>query len=235
MTPDIITKQFKRGMTVEQIATLHGLDVKQVEVITKDVSVEREVTAPMSERIASTRRTKPRIPIDFELVERLLREGVTLPKVAEEIGVKYVTLRARIYDDEKLKGLALKASNKEKSRRMSEMRAAKQEVAVTTEVDGFSERYTVEQLSKEEPKMTEAIAEVKKDVQEAVPAPVETTEGVSTWELLEEAQRKENAKWIHFIASQMQNAVITSTLDVEDRNGQLVKVEKVTFTRVQTL
>ncbi len=112
---------------------------------------------------------------------------------------------------------------------------AAQETAVTTESDGFETNYTIAALVKEEPQMTEAIAEVKKDAPEAAQAPVETTEGVSTWELLEEAQRKENAKWIHFIASQMQNAVITSSLDVEDRNGQLVKVEKVTFTRVQTL
>ena len=234
MTPEIITKQFKRGMTVEQIATLHGLDVKQVEDITKDVNVERAIGEQYTPKKEKKWRS-PRINIDFEEVERLLQEEMTLPKVAEAIGVKYPTLRMRIDDNPKLRQLALEASNKEKSRRMSEMRAAKQEVAVTIEVDGFSERYTVEQLSKEEPEMTEAIAEVKKDVQEAVPAPVETTEGVSTWELLEEAQRKENAKWIHFIASQMQNAVITSTLDVEDRNGQLVKVEKVTFTRVQTL
>lgn len=137
--------------------------------------------------------------------------------------------------EEDLRYLAADDSAKEKSRRMAEMRATKQEVAVTTEADGFESNYTIAALVKEEPEMTEAIAEVKKDAQEAVPAPVETTEGVSTWELLEEAQRKENAKWIHFIASQMQNAVITSTLDVEDRNGQLVKVEKVTFTRVQTL
>lgn len=134
-----------------------------------------------------------------------------------------------------LRYLATEDSSKAKSHNMSEMQAAKQETAVTTEAEGFETNYTIAALVKEESQMTETIAEVKKDAQEAVQAPNETTEGVSTWELLEEAQRKENAKWIHFIASQMQNAVITSTLDVEDRNGQLVKVEKVTFTRVQTL
>lgn len=147
MTPEIITKQFKRGMTVEQIAAFYETEEAYIQNI-----------------IQATRET-----------------------------------------------------------------------AVSIEGDGFGSNYTIEALVKEEPEMTEAIAEVKKDAQEAVPAPVETTEGTNTWELLEEAQRKENAKWIHFIASQMQNAVITSSLDVEDRNGQLVKVEKVTFTRVQTL
>ncbi len=36
-----------------------------------------------------------------------------------------------------------------------------QEVAATTEVDGFSERYTIAQLSKEELDMTDAIAEAR--------------------------------------------------------------------------
>lgn len=121
---------------------------------------------------------------------------MTLPKVAEAIGVNYHTLRQRIDGKADLRRLAAEASNKEKSRRMTEVRAAKQEVAVTTEAEGFSERYTIAQLSKEELEMTEAIAEARNTTKD---------------------------KWVHYVAHQIDNARIKTKFDVVEQDGKLIK------------
>lgn len=230
MTRDIILKRYERGMTAEQISTLDNLSLAHVEEVISSSGVQpTERNKPVKKIEPVVTRRKGRQPsVPDEKVVAWFKEGLTIGQIKSKANISYSGIKNRLM---RLKLIDANGNPIE----VSEVDLAKQEVAVTTEADGFESNYTIAALVKEEPEMTEAIAEVKKDAQEAAPAPVETTEGVSTWELLEEAQRKENAKWIHFIASQMQNAVITSTLDVEDRNGQLVKVEKVTFTRVQTL
>ena len=208
MTSEIITKQFKRGMTVEQIALLHGIEVEQIKEIVKGVEVERTVEKPTDLHIVKKRRTKGRIPIDLKRVEALLKDGLTVPQIAEEIDVKYSTLTLRLQEKPELKELATSVRKETSRKRMVEMRAAKKETAVTTEDDGFEGAYTIEALMKEEEDMTEAIAEVKQETEE---------------------RDVRNDKWVHFVANQIENAKVKTKFDVVDRGGKLVKQTEVRF------
>lgn len=202
MTSEIITKQFKRGMTVEQIALLHGIEVEQVNETVKGLEVERTVENPEKYRV------KGRIPIDLKRVETLLNEGMTLPQIAKELNVKYGTLTLRLKGETELKELATKVRKETSRVRMEEMKAAKKEVAVTTECDGFAENYTIAALMKEEEEMTETIAEVKQETQ---------------------ARDVRNDKWVHFVANQIEHAKVKTKFDVVDRDGKLVKQTEVRF------
>lgn len=208
MTSEIITKQFKRGMTVEQIALLHGIEVEQVKEVVKGLEVERTVEKPTDLHIVKKRRVKGRIPIDLKRVEELLKDGLTIPQIAKEIDVKYSTLTLRLKEEPELKELATKVRKETSRVRMEEMKAAKKEVAVTTECDGFAENYTIAALMKEEEQMTTPIAEVKQETQ---------------------ARDVRNDKWVHFVANQIEHAKVKTKFDVVDRDGKLVKQTEVRF------
>lgn len=208
MTSEIITKQFKRGMTVEQIALLHGIEVEQVKEVVKGLEVERTVEKPTDLHIVKKRRVKGRIPIDLKRVEELLKDGLTIPQIAKEIDVKYSTLTLRLKEEPELKELATKVRKETSRVRMEEMQAAKKETAVALEDDGFVGDYTIEALMKEEEDMTDAIAEVKQETEE---------------------RNEPNDKWVHFIVSQIAAAKVKAKFDVVDRDGKLVKQTEVRF------
>lgn len=178
MTRDIILKRYERGMTAEQIATLDNLSLAHVEEVISSSGVQpTDRTKPQK----GTSRRKGRQPsVPDEKVVAWFKEGLTIGQIKSKANTSYSGIKNRLI---RLKLIDANGNPIE----VSEVDLAKQEVAVTTEADGFEENYTIAALVKEEPEMTEAIAEVKKDAQDTVPAPVETTEGVSTWELLEEA------------------------------------------------
>ena len=202
MTSEIITKQFKRGMTAEQIALLHGIEVEQVNETVKGLEVERTVENPEKYRV------KGRIPIDLKRVKKLLEDGLTLPQIAKELNVKYGTLTLRLKGETELKELATKVRKETSRVRMEEMKAAKKETAVTTECDGFAENFTIAALMKEEEQMTTPIAEVKQETQ---------------------ARDVRNDKWVHFVANQIEHARVKTKFDVVDRGGKLVKQTEVRF------
>ncbi|WP_393965786.1 hypothetical protein [Exiguobacterium sp. S22-S28] len=200
MTSEIITKQFKRGMTVEQIALLHEIEVEQINEIVKGVEVERTVEKPTG--------VKGRIPIDLKRVKRLLEDGLTLPQIAKELDVKYSTLTLRLRGETELKELAAKVRKETSRVRMEEMKAAKKEVAVTTESDGFAENYTIAHMTKEEADMTEVIAEVKQETEE---------------------RNEPNDKWVHFVANQIDNARVKTKFDVVQEGKKFIKRTEVRF------
>lgn len=205
MTSVIIIKQFKRGMTVEQIALLHGIEVEQIKEIVKGVEVERTVEKP---NIVKKRRTKGRVPIDLKQVEALLKEGLTVPRIAEEIDVKYSTLTLRLQEKPELKELATSVRKETSRKRMAEMQAAKKETAVTTECDGFAENFTIAALMKEEEQMTTPIAEVKQETQ---------------------ARDVRNDKWVHFVANQIEHAKVKTKFDVVQEGKKFIKRTEVRF------
>lgn len=155
MTSEIITKQFKRGMTVEQIAALHSVNESYVEEMVGDLAVERKV-------VTEEERSKfgVVVPVDYKKVAVLLEAGYNLPSIAKIMNIKYQTLARKVN-----KQPELKQKSKEVSRQPQPTLAA-QETAVTTECDGFAENFTIAALMKEEEEMTEAIAEVKQETEE---------------------------------------------------------------------
>ena len=210
MTSEIITKQFKRGMTVEQIATLHGIEVQQVKHLVKGLKVERVIEIP---NVVGGRTVKQRVEIDLAHVKTLLEKGLTTPKIAKELGIKYPTLLSRLKKHKNLEAMATenrKADSQKKSivprTESLEESLAAQEVAVTTESDGFAENYTIAHMTKEEADMTEAIAEVK-----------------------QEARNEPNDKWVHFVANQIDNARVKTKFDVVQEGKKLVKRTEVRF------
>lgn len=190
MTPEIITKQFKRGMTVEQIATLHSISTAHVEGVVEGLKVERKIAGD---------RPKPGkgvpVDIDFKQVEQLVDEGFNLPAIAKKLDVKYATLVHQINKRPELKKRASEAKRKTPS-------PAARETAVTLEGEGFSERYTIAQLSKEELDMTDAIAEARNTAKD---------------------------KWVHYVAHQIDNARIKTKFDVVEQDGKLIKQTEVRF------
>jgi len=154
MTSEIITKQFKRGMTVEQIATLHSVSESYVEEMVGDLAVERNV-------VTEEERSKfgVVVPVDYKKVAVLLEAGYNLPSIAKIMNIKYQTLARKVN-----KQPELKQKSKEVSRQPQPTLAA-QETAVTTECDGFAENFTIAALMKEEEEMTTPIAEVKQETQ----------------------------------------------------------------------
>ncbi|WP_214807549.1 hypothetical protein [Exiguobacterium sp. s102] len=212
MTSEIITKQFKRGMTVEQIATLHGIEVQQVKHLVKGLKVERVVETP---NVVDGRTVKQCVEIDLERVQALLEQGLTTPKIAKELGVKYPTLLSRLKKHKNLEVMATenrKANSQKKVTDLHEAKAesslAAQEVAVTTESDGFSENYTIAHLAKEEADMTEAIAEVKQETEE---------------------RDVRNDKWVHFVANQIEHAKVKTKFDVVQEGKKFIKRTEVRF------
>lgn len=197
MTSEIITKQFKRGMTVEQIATLHSISTAHVEGIVEGLVVEREIKGDKPKRGKGVP-----VDIDFKQVEQLVDEGFNLPAIAKKLDVKYSTLVHQINKRPELKKRAGEAKRKTPSL------TASQEVAVTTESDGFAENYTIAHMTKEEVDMTEAIAEVKQETEE---------------------RNEPNDKWVHFVANQIENARVKTKFDVVQEGKKFIKRTEVRF------
>ena len=231
MTPELILKRYERGMTAEQIAATDNLTVASVQAIIdasnvtpiKRNNTERKTVLITDDEIIrrlADGETRHSIEKDFDLtpgtlssrVKRIKRDQAAnkapvkqgrKPRVTDEMLAEMVKegktkqeLRVALkttYDalDKRLASLGL-----------TDVFESTQEVAATTEVEGFSERYTIAQLSKEELDMTDAIAE---------------------------SRNTSKDKWVHYVAHQIDNARIKTKFDVVEQDGKLIKQTEVRF------
>ncbi|WP_294742098.1 hypothetical protein [uncultured Exiguobacterium sp.] len=192
MTPELILKRYERGMTAEQIATLDNLSLAHVEEVISSSGVhpvERPEPLPVKKQFGPA----PHVP-DEKLIS-LYHEGLTIYGITRVIhsshsNVKRRLVRLGLIDQDGTQLVAPDAS------------LAARETAVTLEGEGFSERYTIAQLSKEELDMTEAIAEARNTAKD---------------------------KWVHYVAHQIDNARIKTKFDVVEQDGKLIKQTEVRF------
>ena len=172
------------------------------------IFINRKVTQPRAKRKQ----------IDLELVEKLLNEGRSLRQIAKETGIGSYLLRARVKENPKLDQLAKENetvirkkngfSSQQSNKKVDQSTLAAQEIAVTTECDGFAENYTIAALMKEEEQMTEAIAEVKQETEE---------------------RDVRNDKWVHFVANQIEHAKVKTKFDVVQEGQKYIKRTEVRF------
>lgn len=237
MTRELILKRYERGMTVEQIAAADNLTLDSVQAIVdaSDVTpIKRNVNhrksvlitddeimrrlrdgetrhviekdfdltpGTLSSRVKRIKRdmenNKPPVKqgrrprVTDEMLAQMVREGKTRQELRTELKTTYVAL------DKRLDALGLK-----------EAFEGAQEVAVTTESDGFAENYTIARMTKEEADMTEAIAEVKQETEE---------------------RDVRNDKWVHFVANQIEHAKVKTKFDVVQEGKKFIKRTEVRF------
>ncbi|WP_026830809.1 hypothetical protein [Exiguobacterium antarcticum] len=235
MTRELILKRYERGMTVEQIAAADNLtldsvqaivDASNVTPIKRDVNHRKSVLITDDEIMRRLRdgETRHVIEKDFdltpgtlsgrvkrikqdmknnkppvkrgrrprvtdEMLVQMVREGKTRQELRTELKTTYVAL------DKRLDALGLK-----------EVFETSQEVAVTTESDGFADNYTIAHMTKEEEQMTEAIAEVK-----------------------QEERNEPNDKWVHFVANQIEHAKVKTKFDVVQEGKKFIERTEVRF------
>lgn len=234
MTREIILKRYERGMKPAEIAACENLELSHVEevisssdvqpvkreqekrtkLLTDDEIVSRlrdgetrhtiekdfDLTpGTLSSRVKRIKRDmdnnkspvkqgrKPRVT--DEMLAQMVREGKTRQELRTELKTTYVAL------DKRLDTLGLKV-----------VFETAQEVAVTTESDGFAKNYTIAHMTKEEEQMTEAIAEAK-----------------------QEERNEPNDKWVHFVANQIENARVKTKFDVVQEGKKFIKRTEVRF------
>lgn len=246
MTREIILKRYERGMKPAAIAALDGLELAHVEKIiaasdVKPIKREKNVSngQPKVQSVISNEEIKRRllegetqadIENDFgfaqgglhKRVKRIKQEnGIAIepvktgrtPKVTDDHLIEYVNSGktcmeiARImktsHSNLKKRLVRLEIFEQAEANKQAQAELAAQETAVTTECDGFAENYTIAALMKEEEQMTEAIAEVKQDVP--------------------------GDKWVHFVASQIDNARVKTKFDVVQQGKKFIKRTEVRF------
>lgn len=141
---------------------------------------------------------KPKVT-DAHLIE-YVKSGKTCMEIARIMKTSHSNLKKRL--------VRLEIFEQAEANKQAQAELAAQEVAVTTECDGFAENFTIAALMKEEEQMTTPIAEVKQETQ---------------------ARDVRNDKWVHFVANQIENAKVKTKFDVVDRDGKLVKQTEVRF------
>lgn len=105
---EVIQKKYARGMTIEQIAVLYGLESSYVESKVDGVSVtqRKKLIAEESQRLGLKPKARqerlfmrPKRPIDYVYVEKLVDEGLNLKQLASAVGFSYSTFIGRIAEE----------------------------------------------------------------------------------------------------------------------------------------
>ncbi|KTR27922.1 hypothetical protein RSA11_04485 [Exiguobacterium indicum] len=197
MTPELILKRYERGMTAEQIATLDNLSLAHVEEVISSSGVQPTGRNKAVKKIepAVTRRRGRQPSVSDEDVVAWFRQGLTIGQIRLKAKTSYSGIKNRLI---RMKLIDTDGNPVEPS----EADLAAREVAATTEAEGFSERYTIAQLSKEELDMTDAIAEARNTAKD---------------------------KWVHYVAHQIDKARIKTKFDVVEQDGKLIKQTEVRF------
>lgn len=101
-----IQKKYQRGMTVEQLSILYGLNTEYIELLVKGVrQTPRKFAKEESSRINVKPKVKknvfmrPKKPINYDRVEKLIDTGFNLKQISEIISFNYSTFCGRLADE----------------------------------------------------------------------------------------------------------------------------------------
>lgn len=198
ITDDEIIRRLQEGETryaIEQDFDLTtGTLASRVKRILRDLEEGRQEAKP-SPQPKKERALGPQPKVPDERIIELYHEGLTIYGIKKAVGSSHSNIKKRL--------VRLGLINKEGNQLVApDASLAAQETAVTLEGEGFSERYTIAQLSKEELDMTDAIAEARNTAKD---------------------------KWVHYVAHQIDNARIKTKFDVVEQDGKLIKQTEVRF------
>lgn len=173
----------------EDFGFIRGRLYKRVKRIKQENNIPIEPT---------TRGRSPKVT-DQHLID-CVKAGMTCTDLARVMKSSHSNVKKRL--------VRLEIFEQAEANKVAQAELAAQEVAVTTESDGFAENYTIAHMTKEEADMTEAIAEVKQETEE---------------------RDVRNDKWVHFVANQIEHAKVKTKFDVVQEGKKFIKRTEVRF------